>query len=777
MYLNTFISNESLNGVDASIYSIVGLDEAQTSNARYSIAWRLSRAFRDQPAVPYHDAHEIFMIGQGPPEVTYQDQKAILLEHIPVDPKKPDHRQALTSVLSEHLKAGMRQKGYATNENGRFFPKRPRIERLENGEPIQLFRDGCLYQVEILENGHILVWIDPKSRIKQSSLDFITWKSQRASKNDIENYLIGQKVNMDPYGMSGTIESIDWSQSPVTYTFPAPVNVQRRTGAPEVNLQDYWKFSHRIQINANDAPLIMVKLKGKQGSVPYPPSTVYLSTRGKQLSNEIRSSFIMPPWKRMQKTEQLAKVILDGNHSIGDHQVRFSLKMTDDHLLQSNGKILRTGIIPKPTFLMGGTRKAKDPKDIKHLGPFSNARHIPIFYLIPENARLDLERFHDQLQHAMNILKLGSLHNIGLHQVQFSGARPTRNDYWDAAMEVSHQLKKMKISEFTDGVVLGKPIILSILPGKDCDAYAGGKQAAHEVEQVIQNITLQSARKISDDNIFMGMNTAIQLYLKCLERGKAPWILEQPAGGAKGTAYLGYDVSRRFDAEGGVRKESAATISMVDGLGRHILNKTHTTQSGEKLDEHSANWIVFNVSRTAKNTFEDYGGTFERMVIFKDGIIRKNEVSTIQRGVSSAIENMLPKSSMPDKILVELVSVVKSSIERLYADTGENVRDGVFVVFADGNAVVANSHLTGRKAENVTVQTTRLEPKFRINEEGEVKIPQVLIHQLVHEFCDLCYLDWASIFHQPKYPIVLQLVQKLGEQYTMDISDPTYLPL
>ena len=777
MFLNTFLSKESLNGIDATIYSIVGLDEFQTSNPRYSTAWRLSRAVKDHPAVPYHDAHEIFMIGQGPPEIIYQDQKAILLDQISVDTSKPDHRQALASLLSEHLKAGMRGKGYATNETGRFFPKRPKIERLENGEPLQLFRDGCLYQVEVLENGHVLVWIDPKSRIKQTALDFISWKSQGSSKHDIEKYLIGQKVNLDPFGMSGMIESIDWIQSPVTYTFPAPVNIQNRTGVPEVNLQDYWKFSHRVQINADDAPLIMVKLKGKQGSVPYPPSTVYLTTKGKQLPNRIRNTFIMPPWKRIQKTEQLAKVILDGHHSIGDHQVSFTVKMANDHILRSNGKIVSVGSVVKPTFLMGGTRKAKDPKKIRNLGPFSNARHIPIYYLMPENVRLNVDQFHDQLQRAMNTLKLGTLQHIGLHRVQYSGVRPTRNDYWDAALEVSHQLNKMESVKSPNGLTSGKPIILSVLPGKDSNAYAGGKQAAHEEEQVIQNITLQSARKIANDDMYTGMNTAIQLYLKSLKRGMAPWILEQPAGGAHGTAYLGYDVSRRFEAEGGVRKEAAATISMVDGLGRHILNKTHTTQSGEKLDENTANWIVFNVSRSAKKTFETYGRPFKRLVIYKDGIVRKNEVATIRRGVHSAIENMLPKSSMPDTISVELISVVKSSIERLYTDTGENVDDGAFVVFSDGNAVVVNSHLAGKKADYVTAQPTRLEPKFRISEEGEMTIQQDQIGQLVHEFCDLCYLDWASIFHQPKYPIVLQLVQKLGEQYTLDISDPTYLPL
>ena len=775
MIFNAFISNESLNGIDASIYSIVGMDENITNNQRFATAWRLSRAYKKNQAVPFHDGHEIFVIGQGPEEVVYQNTKAIKKESITVDTNQPDHRAALASVLNEQLKAKMARKGY-THETRKFFPKNPSIEQLDNGEPIQLYRDGCQYEAEVLQSGHYLVWIDPKSRIKQSALDFIRWKLQGSSQASLEKELIGTRVNMAPFGMSGRLESIEWEHTPATYSFPAPVNILNKTGAPEVTLQDYWKFTHRVQIRADDAPLIMVKLKSNDRTVPYPPSTVYLPTKHKSFPKQIRTSFIMPSPQRMRKTETMAADMLDGIFSIGAHSVSFSSSMVTDQSLLSHRKVLRTGTLPDPTFFMGNTRRAKDPRDLQKFGPFSKPRHIPLFYLIPEEYKLNVNTFHDQLQVSMDSLKLGTIHLMGLYRVQFSGSQPTRNDYWDAALDVCRQMKKQDTLESPDGIEVGKPIILSILPGKDSEAYTGGKQAAHAEDQVIQDVTIQTARHIADGNTFMGKNTVIQLYLKCLKRGEAPWILEHPAGRARGTAYLGYDVSRRFEAEGAVRKEAAATISMVDGLGRHILNKIHTTQTGEKLDANTANRIIFDVSREAKDTFEDFGETFGRLVIFKDGIMHGGEVENIRKGALSAVESMLPKSSMPDEITVDLVSVVKSSIERLYKDDGGNVDDGIFVVFSDGSGVVVNSHL-GRKGARVTAQPTRLEPKFRITQEGDVKIPKMLINQLVHEFCDLCYLDWASIFHQPKYPIVLRLVQSLGEQYTLDISDPTYLPL
>lgn len=570
MLMNCFISNESLNGIDASIYSIIGMDENMTNNQRYTAAWRLSRTFKENQAVPFHDAHEIFVIGQGPDEVVYHTTKAVLKESIVIDTRQPDHRAALATVLNEQLKRRMANNGYI-HETRRFIPKKPSLERLDNGEPVQLFRDGCQYEVEILESGHFLVWIDPKSRIKQSALDFISWKQQKSSRSIIEQDLCGSRVNVAPYGTSGTIESIEWQQTPVTYTFDAPVNIQQKTGAPTVSLQDYWKFTHRIMIEPQDVPLIMIRLGGKDRAVPYPPSTVYLSTKGKSYPPDFRSSFIMPSRERMRKTEAMAAVMLDGMFSIGDHTVSFVSSMVTDQQLQSHGKVLRTGTIPKPTFLMRKGKSAKHPRDLERLGPFSNPRHIPLFVLTPDGSQLDIKAFQDQLQRSMDELKLGTLHQIGLHRVHYAGNRPTRNDYWDAALDVCRTMKNHTL-EVSDDVTVGKPILLSILPGRDREAYAGGKQAAHAEDQVIQDITLQTARDIAGGNIWMGKNTVIQIYLKCLQRGEAPWILAHPAGGAHGTAYLGYDVSRRFETEGGVRKEAADLPACI----RPVIPEVHS---------------------------------------------------------------------------------------------------------------------------------------------------------------------------------------------------------
>ena len=186
--------------------------------------------------------------------------------------------------------------------------------------------------------------------------------------------------------------------------------------------------------------------------------------------------------------------------------------------------------------------------------------------------------------------------------------------------------------------------------------------------------------------------------------------------------------------------------------------------------------MVFEVTGEAHRTFMDRDQIFRRLVIFKDGVIRNNEKENIKAGVSQAINDMIPKATMPDEVEVDLIAVVKSGIERLYENSGYNPEDGVYAIFYDNVAIVATSNL-GKRSGSVTVQTTRLEPMFKAMETGMLDGSEIDIKRIIHEFSDLCNLDWASLWKQPKYPIVLRLVQRLGEQYTLDISDPSYLPL
>jgi len=776
MKMNCFETETSLNGIRVSIYSITGIEDHMSPNERYRHTWKLSREFPDNTlAVPFRNGEEIMAVGKGPPEISFKDLIAKRKTITPLDMSDLSMRSAMATIINEVIKKRMRHKGYRT-EGGVILPKYPSSKTLANGEPILLYNDGCKIQVDGLTGGHIIVWIDPKVRVKQRASDYIFWRQKGQNNTEIESELLGEKVKLEPYNMTGKVESLRWDQTPATYTLEASPYLKEKTGKNVLSLQDYWWHTHHIRIAADETPLIGIKLRGREQIVTYPASMVFLSTAGKSYPHNIRKSFTMPSIHRVKKTEDLATIILGEPFVMGEHEIRFNLAMADESRLIKIGKVLRTGKVEKPMLLMSRIQKASKPIELLKYGPFSGSRHIPVYYIFPEHPRLNISQFHQNLQRFARELKLGKLENIGKTPVHFSGQKPTRNDYWDAARYAGDEIDRIMKDLKENDLKLGKPVLISVLPSKDQEVYAGGKQGAHAGKHSIQDIILSTAIHIAQDNKYMAYNTVTQIYLKSLEKGEAPWILELPAGNAKGTAYLGYDVSRRHDEETGERKEAAATISMVDSRGRHLLNKIHTTQSGEKLDQKTANRVVFEVSGEAHRTFQKYGETFQRLVIFKDGVIRKEETENIRLGTKAAIHDMIPKATMPDEIIADLVSVVKSGIERMYQDNGYNPNDGEYVVFSDYSAVVVTSNL-GTRVQEMTVQTTRLEPKFRLTEKEEKDGIPIDIDQLVKEFSDLCNLDWASLYRQPKYPIVLRLVQKLGEQYTLDISDPSYLPL
>ncbi len=776
MKMNAFVNTESLNGIIVSIYSIRGDQESLKESERYKEAWRLCRAFKGYP-VPFMGGEKILLLGKGEEKVSSGNLIGALEKVVPLDMSDPAMRSAMAEITRQAINRRMKSKGYIT-ETGAIIPKSPRITPLGNGEPVLVYENGAKFQVEGLSGGHLIVWIDPKVRIKQDALHYIEWRTKNKTKGEIEQELTGIQVFLAPFNQKGAIDSLDWENTPSTKTFECPPEMKERIGKDMITIQDYWRYKHFVTVKADESPIINVKLKGRNTAVGYPASTVFFSTKGKSYPKSVRDSFTMPSIRRVTKTENMAKMMLGGPLEINGKEIPFETKMADEDDLKNIGKMVSTGHVEKPLLSMGKNKTASAPKEISKYGPYSGARYIPVYYLLPPASELDVKQLHSQLQKFNSSLKLGELEKIGHSHVHTSASFPTRNDYWDGARNAGFEIDKYMKTCDEPSIKSGKPVLISILPNKDSETYAGGKQGAHSDNHSIQNMTLRTAREIISgrSGMFYAQNTLMQVYLKSLGKGEAPWILEKPAGGIDGTAYLGYDVSRRQEHEYGSKKEAAATISMVDSQGRNLLNKLHTSQSGETLDRLTANRMVFEVTGEAHRTFMDRDQIFRRLVIFKDGVIRNNEKENIKAGVSQAINDMIPKATMPDEVEVDLIAVVKSGIERLYENSGYNPEDGVYAIFYDNVAIVATSNL-GKRSGSVTVQTTRLEPMFKAMETGMLDGSEIDIKRIIHEFSDLCNLDWASLWKQPKYPIVLRLVQRLGEQYTLDISDPSYLPL
>ncbi|MFW6142429.1 MAG: hypothetical protein ACOC53_07720 [Candidatus Saliniplasma sp.] len=705
------------------------------------------------------------IVGDGPEEVNTEYFMAKKIKTRDIDLKDSLMRSAIEDIINQKIDTKMYYSGYS-KENNIYIPKKAKTVKTEDGRPFLVYENGCRYQIEVLPTGYILVWIDPKGRIKQRASDFIDWMDNFSDKSSIEEKIIGEKVGVEPYSTTGEIKGIRWNKTVSSEKIPAS-GWSKDYGKDELTLKEYWQEERNIQLKDDEGPILEIKLNSREKHLSYPPSKVYITTQRKSIPKKIRKEFAYASVKRVGKTERLAKTMLGNPINLGDATINFDLKMAPEDKLKEIGKLIEVGKIDEPSFLVGGAKRTDNLKDIRKEGPFSGSKGVSIHYVYPEDVKFDIDSLHCELSKNFEQYNLGTLNMIGRTKVSFTGEDPDRNDYSYATSKAIDDIEKVSDSN---------PIIFSITKG-DQGTYAGGKQESHDKNYPIQNITEKNAKSIangSNDGYYKSINTLIQVYLKTLDKGEAPWILNSPAGMRDGTAYVGYDVSRRQNKDEGKRREAAATVSMVDNLGRHISNKFYNTQSGEKLDKSSAKRLIFDLSRSADKTFAEYGDELKRMVVFKDGTIRNHEKQNVLDGAEESIDTILSKPDLPDKIGVELIGVVKSNIERIYQDNGYNPERGRYVIYEDGTGIICSSHLNPKRNREVTVQTTKLEPKFRITEDGKGNVD---MKSILKEFSDLCFLDWGSIFHQPKYPIVLKLAQQLGEQYTLNIGDPSYLPL
>ncbi len=765
MKMNCFASKESLTDLQVTFYSISGIGDEVGKTDRYRKAWRLCRSFDKKTAVPCKGAEEIMIVGDGPEKVKTEDILAIKIEKKDLDMKDTLMRSGIEKIINQKIDSKMYYSGYS-KENNIYIPNKAKTVKTEDGRPFLVYENGCRYQIELLPTGYILVWIDPKGRIKQRASDVIDWMDKFSDKSSIEERIIGEKVKVEPYSTTGEIKGIKWDKTVSSVKIPVS-ELSKDYGKDELTLKEYWQEERNTQLKDDEGPILEIKLNSREKHLSYPPSQVYITTQRKSIPKKIRKEFAYPSVKRVGKTERLAKTMLGKPINLDDATINFNLNMAPEDRLKEIGKLMEVGKIDEPSFLVGGAKKTDSIQDIKKEGPFSGSKEISIHYVYPEDLNFDIDSLHRGLSKHFKQYNLGRLDMTGGTKVSFTGEDPDRNDYSYATSKAIDEIEKYSDSN---------PIIFSITKG-DQGTYAGGKQESHDRDYPIQNITEKNANSIANgynSGYYKAINTLIQVYLKILDKGEAPWILNSPAGMREGTAYVGYDVSRRQNKEEGKRREAAATVSMVDSLGRHISNKFYNTQSGEKLDKSSAKRLIFDLSRSADKTFAEYGDELKRMVLFKDGTIRNHEKQNVLEGVEESIATILSKPDLPDKIGVELIGVVKSNIERIYQDNGYNPERGRYVIFEDGTGVICSSHLNNKKNREVTVQTTKLEPQFRTTEDGKDNVD---MKSILKEFSDLCFLDWGSVFHQPKYPIVLKLAQQLGEQYTLNIGDPSYLPL
>jgi hypothetical protein len=257
-------------------------------------------------------------------------------------------------------------------------------------------------------------------------------------------------------------------------------------------------------------------------------------------------------------------------------------------------------------------------------------------------------------------------------------------------------------------------------------------------------------------------NIASQIYDKYLKTGESIWHLANPAGGLDPNRviyFMGFDISRAPER----RKEAAAYAAVCDSYGRILYRKAIDSHKGEKVQAQVLSDWFFDV---ASSTYDEVGdkGILNELILFKDGPILSNQIVDYREGAINTKRRLISEGIMNRGSNLRIISVIKRGPYRIYGKEEFKYRAQNTAVIRDTrHALIVTS-----PAHQGTPVPLRLKIEFQVIENMD-------IHQILKIFNDLRYLDWSSLYRQPKTILPLHIVQNLAKLSKEDIMVP-YVP-
>jgi hypothetical protein len=247
--------------------------------------------------------------------------------------------------------------------------------------------------------------------------------------------------------------------------------------------------------------------------------------------------------------------------------------------------------------------------------------------------------------------------------------------------------------------------------------------------------------------------------------------------------YLGNEVVRRLMEKGNEtvndepkvndrnEKEAAARAALCDCYGLTIRMRSKISPVGEALTRETVTSLLFDLISDGKESLKRFNEDLRRLVLFKDGEVRINERTIIEKSFEE-IKQVAPEVSF------EVFSVIKGVIERVYTDEG-NSPLGFYVIFDDRSALLFSSDFTFQRDKLSGEERVPVSPLL-LRYELAIPSKKFSVAVILKEFFDLSRLHWNSIYFKTKTSLPMQLVQKIGDYSRREIvipQDISYLPL
>jgi hypothetical protein len=692
-------------------------------------------------AIPY--ASGILYVGPEFKEIE-GDSSLVLGNPKSISLASEEHQRGLERILNRLLRSHARKLGYVKS-GPNFVRATGFVSRASShGVPLELNRDGFAARISV-SRGAPFLSLDLHAALRRPLPLLVEYLLQKGmSEGDIEERLVGRDVLTQPFGLSGIIRGLAWT-SVAEY-------VIEDLGQ---TVYEYWEGRGEA-VDPDEFPVVEVFLKRRGSLAPYPPSQVNLSLKGVSLPSREQLQ-IDPP----DRARGIANhPILQQTLALNGWKLTFDPRLMSIAEFMERGIVASCGLAAPPDLSFGGGNVGKNPKEVLRFGPVDGRATLQGIYV--SGSEFPLKPFHRALAGYFQSWGFGEL-----QMMESIECEESRRGFYRGGQEAGRLLSEINPK---DALVLG---ILDGPEGSYASFKRGVSQKIGRTFHAVQMVRRGTALDIVAGKQWLAADLLSQAYVKATR--KPAWTLANPAGGSVGTAFLAFDVSRRqeflYEEQGElrpatsvIRKEASAIASVCDEYGRIVRWDTYPSHSGETLGRDEA-WNI--LTRTVDDVEEVRGDDFRRLVVYKDGPIRDSELAFLRSAAREVVDDFFSEKGRP--IQIDFVGVVKSGLERVFKGEDEkfaNPERGTFVVMADQTSLICAS-----QPRRGTTKPIRLEYRASV---GGDPYP---MDALIREFSDLSYLDWRSVYLQPKTPLILQLVQSLGELLTLDIETPTYIPL
>ncbi|MBA7565640.1 hypothetical protein ES708_07325 [subsurface metagenome] len=667
-----------------------------------------------------------------------------------------EHNLVIKNIVESALKRRASLMGYERSKNQKYNKRRPYKKDFFS------YFEAFFGEVEVFHDGNVGIWLDPTIKWKFKMKLFLDW-AKKNNLDEVNKYLLNKKVKFPSVTTNkyytGKVKAVD-NIAIKDYTF-------ENEDHEIISLFNYWtKRSpshtrwlkrHQIQLCSEEKPVILVEMPKIHRSLPYPPSTLEIVI---DLLDPIIPDYAfqekktLTPEKRIKETIVLYNTLLRDGFDLGTAKLNFEKKLfnwKNNSLGYGNVVSLQAPILQ---FGKGGTCAALKPwldPNIKNAmfqyGPVNTKVITKVSYVGPESELKNFPRFNEYLNSHAQKLNLGTFHFNNSYLVD-------RLDS-DRYMRVCQSIGRVNNEEI---IIV---ILPRINPTKTYYATKRGLGNNSIKSEMLQWKTYRNLLKSSLEGklSFANYNIALKAYGRNLNCGEAIWHLKQPAGGLnpnQNNLFMGFDVSRNIET----KKEAAAYAAVCDNYGKILYRNSINTHRGEKvIAEVLSDWMF----ELAFSTYDEIGieKKIDNLFLFKDGPIPNAQIDEYRRGTLLAKERLLKEHIMDKSSDIKTIAVIKRGLHRFYGDEKYSYRvNHSCLIRNPKEAIIITS-----KPRIGTASTTRLNLIHQINDDMNIE-------QIVKIFNDLRYLDWSSLFQQPKTILPLHIVQNLAKLSKEDIVVP-----